>query len=89
MTCINNMHACTLFAWIHVHVSIHFDNSHNSSRSLPFIAFTPSRDKQTDEWKKNKRAIELNNGRAAQMGIAGIMVHELMGNLGDLLPVTP
>ena len=46
-------------------------------------------DKQTDEWKKNKRAIELNNGRAAQMGIAGIMVHELMGNLGDLLPATP
>jgi len=49
----------------------------------------PSRDKQTDEWKKNKRAIELNNGRAAQMGIAGIMVHELMGNLGDILPATP
>lgn len=46
-------------------------------------------DKQTDEWKKNKRTIELNNGRAAQMGIAGIMVHELMGNLGDLLPATP
>ena len=57
--------------------------------SLPTIPSTPSRDKQTDEWKKNKRAIELNNGRAAQMGIAGIMVHELMGNLGDLLPVTP
>jgi hypothetical protein len=68
---------------------IHFGNSHNSSRALPIIPSVPSRDKQTDEWKKNKRAIELNNGRAAQMGIAGIMVHELMGNLGDILPATP
>jgi|UniRef100_A0A6U3TJQ0 hypothetical protein len=33
-------------------------------------------DKQTDEWKANKRAIELNQGRAAQMGILGLMVHE-------------
>ena len=30
-------------------------------------------DKQTDEWKANKRAIELNNGRAAQMGILGLV----------------
>ncbi|KAL7528683.1 hypothetical protein ACHAWF_002663 [Thalassiosira exigua] len=26
-------------------------------------------DKKSDEWKKNKRTIELNNGRAAQMGL--------------------
>jgi hypothetical protein len=42
-------------------------------------------DKQTDDWKKKKRTIELNNGRAAQMGIVGLMVHESMGNLGDIL----
>lgn len=37
-------------------------------------------DAQTDEWKQRKRAIELNQGRAAQMGILGLMVHEQMGN---------
>jgi Chlorophyll A-B binding protein len=41
-------------------------------------------DKQSAAWKKNKRAIELNNGRAAQMGILGIMVHEQLGNLNEL-----
>lgn len=44
-------------------------------------------DSKSDEWKKKKRAIELNNGRAAQMGILGLMVHEKMGNLGDILPL--
>ena len=34
-----------------------------------------------------KRAIELNNGRAAQMGILGLMVHEKMGDIGDILPL--
>jgi len=43
-------------------------------------------DKQSDEWKQKKRAIELNNGRAAQMGILGIMVHEKLGNLDAILP---
>jgi Chlorophyll A-B binding protein len=43
-------------------------------------------DKQTEEWKKSKRTIELNNGRAAQMGILGLMVHDMMGNLNDILP---
>jgi len=41
-------------------------------------------DSQSDEWKRSKRTIELNNGRAAQMGILGIMVHESLGNLGDI-----
>eukprot|EP00565_Helicotheca_tamesis_P009646 CAMPEP_0185727754 /NCGR_PEP_ID=MMETSP1171-20130828/3355_1 /TAXON_ID=374046 /ORGANISM="Helicotheca tamensis, Strain CCMP826" /LENGTH=199 /DNA_ID=CAMNT_0028396381 /DNA_START=29 /DNA_END=628 /DNA_ORIENTATION=- len=33
-------------------------------------------DNFTDEQKLKKRAIELNNGRAAMMGITGLMVHE-------------
>jgi len=41
-------------------------------------------DKQTDEWKRSKRAIEVNNGRGAMMGILGIMVHEQLGNLSDI-----
>lgn len=41
-------------------------------------------DKQTDEWKQSKRAIELNNGRGAMIGILGIMVHEQLGNLNDV-----
>eukprot|EP00584_Thalassiosira_punctigera_P004831 CAMPEP_0172526446 /NCGR_PEP_ID=MMETSP1067-20121228/1367_1 /TAXON_ID=265564 ORGANISM="Thalassiosira punctigera, Strain Tpunct2005C2" /NCGR_SAMPLE_ID=MMETSP1067 /ASSEMBLY_ACC=CAM_ASM_000444 /LENGTH=193 /DNA_ID=CAMNT_0013309969 /DNA_START=69 /DNA_END=650 /DNA_ORIENTATION=- len=43
-------------------------------------------DKQTDAWKTNKRKIELNNGRAAQMGILGLMVHDALGNVSDILP---
>ena len=35
-----------------------------------------------EEEKLSKRAIELNNGRAAQMGILGLMVHELIVPLG-------
>merc|ERR1712161_108442 len=31
--------------------------------------------------------IELNNGRAAMMGILGLMVHEQLGNLGSVLPL--
>lgn len=38
-------------------------------------------DRLSDEAKRSKRSIELNNGRAAQMGILGIMVHEQLGNL--------
>ena len=36
-------------------------------------------DKLSDDAKKRKRSIELNNGRAAQMGILGLMVHEMLG----------
>ncbi|KAJ1640899.1 fucoxanthin chlorophyll a/c binding protein, partial [Pavlovales sp. CCMP2436] len=34
----------------------------------------------SEEQKLSKRAIELNNGRAAQMGILALMVHEKMDN---------
>mmetsp|Transcript_20086 Transcript_20086/g.41636 ORF Transcript_20086/g.41636 Transcript_20086/m.41636 type:complete len:198 (+) Transcript_20086:298-891(+) len=40
-----------------------------------------------EEEKMSKRAIELNNGRAAQMGILGLMVHEQLGNLDTVLPL--
>jgi hypothetical protein len=36
----------------------------------------------TEEEKLQKRAVELNNGRAAQFGILGLMVHELIIPLG-------
>ena len=39
-----------------------------------------------EEEKMSKRAIELNNGRAAQMGILGLMTHEQLGNLGTVIP---
>jgi Chlorophyll A-B binding protein len=42
--------------------------------------------KQTDAWKKKKMSIELNNGRAAMMGIWGLVTHELIGNL-DSMPI--
>ncbi|EJK47965.1 hypothetical protein THAOC_33280 [Thalassiosira oceanica] len=37
-------------------------------------------DKYSDETKLKKRAVELNNGRAAMMGILGLMVHEQLGS---------
>merc|ERR1712032_394701 len=40
-----------------------------------------------DETKLQKRAIELNQGRAAMMGILGLMVHEQLGV--PILPGTP
>jgi hypothetical protein len=44
-------------------------------------------DKQTDEWKLKKRKIEINQGRAAQMGIFSLMVHDAMGNVDAILPL--
>jgi hypothetical protein len=37
-------------------------------------------DKQSAEWQAQKRAVELNQGRAAMMGILGLMVHEQLPN---------
>lgn len=33
----------------------------------------------SEDMKLKKRAVELNNGRAAQMGILALMVHEKLG----------
>jgi Chlorophyll A-B binding protein len=44
-------------------------------------------DSQSADWKKNKRTIELNQGRAAMMGLFGLMVHDSMGNVADILPL--
>ena len=42
-------------------------------------------DSLSEEDKLKKRAIELNNGRAAQMGILGLMVHEMLGGSGYVI----
>ncbi len=43
-------------------------------------------DSQTAEWKAKKRTLELNQGRAAQMGVLGLMVHDALGNVATILP---
>ena len=43
--------------------------------------------KFSEETKLKKRGIELNNGRAAMMGILGLMVHEKLGNVATILPL--
>lgn len=45
-------------------------------------------DSQSADWKKNKRTIELNQGRAAMMGLFGLMVHDSLGNVATILPLT-
>jgi hypothetical protein len=42
-----------------------------------------------EETKLQKRAIELNQGRAAQMGMLALMVHDKLGNVSDFFPSTP
>ena len=43
-------------------------------------------DKLDAEKQFEKRAIELNQGRAAQMGMLALMVHEKLGNVDDFFP---
>ena len=38
------------------------------------------------ETQLSKRAVELNQGRAAQMGMLGLMVHDKLGNVDDFFP---
>jgi hypothetical protein len=40
----------------------------------------------SEEEKLKKRAIELNQGRAAQMGMLALMVHDKLGNVEDFFP---
>ena len=44
-------------------------------------------DNKSADWKLKKRAVELNNGRAAQMGLFGLVMHEHLGNVDVLLPL--
>jgi Chlorophyll A-B binding protein len=46
-------------------------------------------DKLDEKTKLSKRAIELNQGRAAQMGLLGLMVHDKLGNVESLFPAAP
>ena len=39
----------------------------------------------SDHAKMRKRAIELNQGRVAQMGVLGLMVHDVVENVKSLL----
>jgi hypothetical protein len=39
-----------------------------------------------EETKLQKRAVELNQGRAAQMGMLALMVHDKLGNVSDFFP---
>ena len=39
-----------------------------------------------EETKLQKRAIELNQGRAAMMGLLALMVHDKLGNVEDFFP---
>merc|ERR1719384_696616 len=49
-------------------------------------AFDLGWDRFDDATKLRKRAIELNNGRAAMCGILGLMVHDKLGNIDAILP---
>jgi hypothetical protein len=40
----------------------------------------------SEETKLKKRAIELNQGRAAQMGMLGLMIHDKLGNVEGFFP---
>jgi len=49
-------------------------------------AFDLGWDSFDEETKLSKRAIELNQGRAAQMGMLALMVHDKLGNVETFFP---
>jgi hypothetical protein len=54
-------------------------NCSELTRLLLLLLLAKQRDKFDDATKLEKRAIELNQGRAAMMGILALMVHEKLG----------
>jgi hypothetical protein len=56
-----------------------------SASSFP-VGWVGADDPETQE---DYRAKELNQGRAAQMGMLALMVHDKLGNVDDLLPWLP
>eukprot|EP00531_Pseudo-nitzschia_arenysensis_P013687 CAMPEP_0116126058 /NCGR_PEP_ID=MMETSP0329-20121206/6134_1 /TAXON_ID=697910 /ORGANISM="Pseudo-nitzschia arenysensis, Strain B593" /LENGTH=198 /DNA_ID=CAMNT_0003620125 /DNA_START=97 /DNA_END=693 /DNA_ORIENTATION=- len=77
-----------MFAFVFVLEFIMRDNSGDGEFPGDFRSGTIDYGWDTfdEETKLQKRAIELNNGRAAMMGILGLMVHEQLGNLGTVIP---
>ena len=49
-------------------------------------AFDLGWDTFDEETKLTKRAVELNQGRAAMMGLLALMVHDQLGNVSDFFP---
>jgi Chlorophyll A-B binding protein len=49
-------------------------------------AFDLGWDSFDEDTKLTKRAVELNQGRAAQMGMLALMVHDKLGNVDDFFP---
>ena len=86
---IGNFGVCQIIAFIGV-LEVAFMKDATGNNEFPgdfrngFIDF--GWDSFDDDTKMKKRAIELNNGRAAQMGILGLMVHDQLGNVDDLVP---
>ena len=66
-------------------LSSHFVFRSSGCGSLLFLPLLSNRyidfgwNKFDEDTKLQKRAIELNNGRAAMMGILGLLVHEQLG----------
>jgi hypothetical protein len=56
---------------VHSHILLDSGDFRNGSFDLGWDAFSP-------EEQERKRAIELNQGRAAMMGILALMVHEML-----------
>jgi Chlorophyll A-B binding protein len=54
----------------------HIGDFRNGALDFGWDKFSPAE-------KLQKRAVELNQGRAAQMGMLGLMVHDKLGNVED------
>jgi Chlorophyll A-B binding protein len=72
------------FAWWDLKGWKQVEGSTPGDFGIPYLKYL-----KNDEERASKRAIELNNGRAAQMGILAIMIHEKLDGhpyiINDLL----